>query len=262
MEQSFGALEAVFGDQAGAAEDLARSSARSVGLASADYAQMAAVLGAQLRDMGVAEEDLIPTTEALIARGADMAAMYGGTTADAVQSISSLLRGERDPIEKYAVSIKEATVQAELAAQGLDGLSGEAKTAASTQATLALLMDKSAVAAGTFARESDSAAGSTAIAEASWRNSAATLATVLLPVVAAGAGLLAESPASSKKTRPLVQILVGVIAGLSAAILAANLALKAYRGDPALVAAATNAHRRVEGRRQSRRRSGPGFSGC
>ena len=71
-EQSFGALESVFGDNAEAAKELARASATSVGLATADYAQMSAVLASQLRNMGVAEEQLLPTTESLIKQGADM----------------------------------------------------------------------------------------------------------------------------------------------------------------------------------------------
>ena len=239
VEQSFGALESVFGDQADAAKRMSESAATSVGLASADYAQMAATLASQLRNMGVAEEDLLPMTERLIAQGSDMAATFGGPTSDAVAAISSLLRGERDPIERYGVSIKDATIQAELAAAGLDNLTGEAKTAASTQATLALLTDQTANAQGAFAREADTAAGASARANAQWTNAQAAIGEVLLPLLVAASTILGDVAGWMTENAEVAQILLGVIAGVAAAVLLANIALKAYRAAQVAVQVAT-----------------------
>ena len=239
VEQSYGSLEAVFGKNADAAKAMAEDAASSTGLASAEYAQMAAVLGAQLRNMGVAEKDLLPITESLIGQGADMAATFGGTTAEAVQSISSLLRGERDPIEKYGVSIKDATLEAELAAQGLGDLTGAAETQAKTQATLALLTQQTASAQGQFAREGDTAAVAQQKANAEFTNAAAALGTVLLPVMVMFASLLGDVSAFVGDNTTVVQILVGVIAALAGGIIALNLALKAYKAVQVAVQAAT-----------------------
>ena len=239
MEQAYGSLEAVFGDNAAAAQAMADNAAQSTGLASAEYAQMAAVLGAQLRNMGVAEKDLLPITESLIGQGADMAATFGGTTADAVQSISALLRGERDPIEKYGVTIKDATVQAELAAAGLGDLEGAAKTTATTQATLALLTQQTAASQGQFAKESDTAAVAQQRATAEFTNAAAALGTALLPVMVLLAEILGDVARWVGENTEVVQILAGVIAGFAAAILAANVALKAYRAAQVAVQVAS-----------------------
>ena len=136
---------------------------------------MAAVIGAQLARTGTAQEDLAPSTNELIQLGADLAAQYGGDTADAVAAIGSLMRGERDPIERYAVGINEATIQAYLAAEGLSDLEGEALNQAKTQATLAILFEQTASAQGAFARESDTAAGAAARSTAGWEDAKAAL---------------------------------------------------------------------------------------
>ena len=93
--------------------------AEANGLATSEYQQMAAVVGAQLKAMGKDSGDLAGETDALIDKASDLAATFGGSTADAVAAVGSLLRGERDPIEKYGIAIKEVDVDARLAADGI-----------------------------------------------------------------------------------------------------------------------------------------------
>ena len=142
--------------------------------------------------MGISTDEVAGKTDELITLAADLASMYGGTTADAISAVSSLLRGERDPIEKYAVGIKQADINARLAAEGLSELEGDALKAAETQATLSLLFEQSADAVGNFARESDTAAGSTQIARAEWENAKATLGEQFLPVAVTAADWLSK----------------------------------------------------------------------
>lgn len=192
MEQATGAVTAVFKEQADTVMANAEAAARAVGLSAAEYANSAAVMGSQLRNMGIEQDAVAGKTDELIGLGADLASMFGGTTADAVSAISSLLRGERDPIERYAVSIKQADINARLAAEGLAGLEGEALKQAETQATLALLFEQTADAQGNFARETDTAAGSAQIATAEWENAKAELGEGLLPIATKAAEILAD----------------------------------------------------------------------
>lgn len=183
QQQAFGAVESVYGDAADQVKALARDAASSVGLAASEYAQFAAVLGSQLGNLGVAQEDLIGTQDQLIRTASDLAATFGGTTAEAVEALSSLFRGETDPIERYGVTIKEADVNARLAAQGMEDLTGAARTQAETQARLALVTEQSTAAQGAFAREADTAAGAQQRANAAWENAQATLGEALLPII-------------------------------------------------------------------------------
>lgn len=183
LEQSVGAVESVFGPLAERVRALGDNAAESLGLAESEYLQFAAVTGAQLRNLGVDQDEVIGKTDELIRLGADLAATYGGTTAEAVQALSSLLRGERDPVERYAVSIKQSDINARLAAEGLGDLEGEARRAAETQATLALLSEQTAEAQGQFAREADTAAVSQQRLNAKLEDAKAEIGQALLPIL-------------------------------------------------------------------------------
>ncbi|MFL0202115.1 hypothetical protein ACHFI2_16150, partial [Exiguobacterium acetylicum] len=185
LEQNMGALGSVFKDNAAQMESWATKAAGSVGLAKSEYAGLATVLGSQLRNMGVSSEQLAGQTNSLIGLGADLAAQFGGSTSDAVSALSSLLRGERDPIERYGVSMNEAAVTAKMAEMGLSGLSGEAEKNAKLQATLAILMQQTADAQGAFSRESTTLAGAQQRLAAGTENLFAIFGTSLLPAITA-----------------------------------------------------------------------------
>lgn len=188
LEQAMGGLEAVFKGQFGTMDRFASKAASSVGLAENEYAELATVLGAQLKNMGVSTDKLAGQTNDLVGLGADLAAQFGGSTSEAVAALSSLLRGERDPIERYGVSINEAAVKAKLAEMGLSGLSGEAEKNAKLQATLALLTDQTADAQGAFAREADTLAGAQQRVAAATENVYSKIGTALLPAISAAVG--------------------------------------------------------------------------
>lgn len=234
LQQSTGAVESVFKSQADSIKALAADAADSVGLSANQYQEFASVMGSQLKNLGVAQSDLVPTTDKLITMGADLASMYGGTTADAVEALGAVFRGETDPIEKYGISIKQSDVNARLAAEGLDGLEGEARKQAETQARLAILTEQSADAQGNFARETDTAAGSAQIAAAHWENAKAALGESLLPVATLAAEKMAElAQAVGKNPDAFMKIGVAVV-GATAALYAGLGAIKAWRAATAI----------------------------
>jgi hypothetical protein len=192
LQQSAGAVESVFGAAAAQVKGFGKGAASSVGLAKSQYADLAAIVGSQLTRMGQSQDQAAGSTDKLIGLGADLAATFGGPTSDAVAAIGSLLRGERDPIERYGVGIKAADVEARLAAQGLSKLTGEARAQAESQATLALLFEQTARVQGAAARESDTLAARQQQLGAHFTNLKATLGTALLPAMSAVVGGLAS----------------------------------------------------------------------
>lgn len=209
-EQAVGGVSAIFKENADVVNQWAASADRDLGLTETAYQNSATIIGAQLKNMGIPMDQVAGQTNGLLTMGADLAAQFGGSTSDAVAALSSLLRGERDPIERYGVSINEAMLSAKMAEMGLDGLTGEAERNAKIQATLALLNEQTADAQGAFAREADTAAGAAARQAAMMGNVKATLGEALLPLVTqitqfistsvmpvlqAVAGFLAEHPA-------------------------------------------------------------------
>lgn len=237
-EQSAGAAAAVFKSSYDKISAYARKSATSVGLSSAAYEQMAAVIGSQLKNMGVPMDKVAGKTNKLITRGADLAAMLGGTTKQAVEALSSMLRGELDPIEQYGVSIKQAAIKSKMAEMGLDGLTGAAKKNAKLQATMALLTEQTASATGRFAAEATSAAGAQQIANARWADAQAKLGKVLLPLMVKFAGVLSSVAQWVSKNSGAVTALAAILAGLAAAVLAINGAMMAFKAAAAVATAA------------------------
>jgi hypothetical protein len=181
VEQSFGAIDSVFGKNADVVKRWASDAADAVGLAKSEYGDLAATLGAMLKNSGI--ENYAKQTDNLIRLGADLAATFGGSVSDAVGAVGSLMRGETDPIEQYGVSIKQSDVNARLAAQGLDKLTGKAKVQAEQQARLKLLFQQTTDAQGAFRRESNTLAGAQARLTAKWENAKATLGQKLIPIV-------------------------------------------------------------------------------
>jgi hypothetical protein len=215
LEQSTGGVTAVFGDWAIDIEQAAAGADRALGLSKNSYQELATVLGSQLKNAGMNIGDVTAKTQELIGKGADMAAVFGGTTADAVSALSSALKGEMDPIERYGVSLNQSAIDAKLAAMGLDGLEGSAAQAAKTQAVLALVNEQSAQTMGAAAAESDTAASKMGQLSAMWENGKAALGEKLLPVFVDAATFVQDKvvPAIEKLTEkggPLATIFAQV----------------------------------------------------
>ena len=236
LQQSAGGVEAVFGETAGKIKELSDAASQAVGLSKNEYNELATVMGAQLKNMGVASDEVAGQTEELVNLGADLAATFGGTTADAVSALSSLMRGEADPIERYGVSIKKATIEARLQADGLADLEGEARKAAETQTLLKLLTEQTADAHGAFAREADTAAGQMQRASAEWTNAKAALGEQLLPIVTEAAvkfgefaKWVGEHPNEARQAATAIGVVTGALLGIVGAIKAYKFATEAAK---------------------------------
>lgn len=220
-EQSYGAVESIFADHAQGIIDKSKQAATEVGVSGREYRELSANMGAMLKNMGMPMDEVADKSQNLVGVAADLAATFGGTTKEAVESVTSLLRGETDPIEKYGVSIKQADIEARMAADGLDNLSGEAEKQAKAQTLLKLLTEQTASAQGQFARETDTAAHKQQVATAKYNDAKEAIGTALLPIMAE----LADKAASVAQVlgeHPAIFIAVaGAVGTLSAAIVGA-----------------------------------------
>src|SRR5699024_9790316 len=94
------------------------------GLTKNEFNELGTLMGAQLKNGGTAMDELAPKTNELIGLGADLSSMFGGDTKQAVEALSSALKGERDPIERYGVTLKQASIDAKAAELGFDKVNG------------------------------------------------------------------------------------------------------------------------------------------
>jgi len=192
LEQSTGAIEAVFKSGADQMKAFADTAASSVGLTKNEYQELGTLLGAQLKNGGTSIDQLAGKTNDLIGVAADLAAQFGGTTADAVAALSSALKGERDPIERYGVSLKQASIDAKAAELGFTKVGGSFDNEAQQAATLALIMEQTADAHGAFAREGDTLSHQIQVLKAHLGDFAAKAGGLVLPAVTALASAAIE----------------------------------------------------------------------
>lgn len=184
LEQMQGSLDAVFGSLGDSRVQMTKWSLdadKAVGLSSAAYDQVASVIGSQLKNAGTPMDELAGKTNNLIQQGADMSAVFGGSAADAVDALSSVLKGEYDPIEKYGVSLNATSIAAELASRGQDKLTGAALKQAQTQAALDIVTRQTAQTQGQFAAQSGTAAEKSQQLGAWFDNLQAKVGSYLLP---------------------------------------------------------------------------------
>lgn len=193
LEQSVGAIDSVFKGNAKAMHTWSKGAATSVGLTKNEYNELGVLIGSQLKNGGTAMDQLAPKTNNLIKQGADLSAMFGGTTKDAVSALSSALKGERDPIEKYGVSLKQSSIDAEAARLGYKKVGGALSDQANQAATLSLITKQTKDAQGTFAKESETLAGKQQRLTAQYENAKATIGTALLPIATKFFGFLSDT---------------------------------------------------------------------
>ena len=191
VEQSAGSVESVFGEAADKITSQAEGAAEAFGLSASEFQSSAALIGSMLKNqLGLSADEAADKVDDLTGKAADMAATFGGTTSDAISAIGSLMRGERDPIEKYGVSMSDASIQAYALEKGLAASTDEMTPQIKATAALDLLFEQTADSAGQFARETDTLAGQQQILTAKVENAKAAIGEELAPAVQAAMGAM------------------------------------------------------------------------
>jgi hypothetical protein len=216
LEQQFGALDSIFKGNADEMKVFSKEM-NEIGLSSADAARQSSLIGSLLKGNGLTIEDTAEKTKNLVKLAGDLAATFGGPTADAVSAISSLLKGERDPIERYGVSLKAVDVEAQKLVDAKNGLVFASEREADINATLTLLYQKTADAQGQSAREADSYAGVMGSLTAKFTDMQAEIGQALLPVLTEFSEWL-QTPEGEAKLQEIVDGIVAIIEQLVAAV--------------------------------------------
>ncbi len=199
--------EQIFGGAAGAIQDAAEQMAEAFGTSKQEFMDSAVNFGAVFKGAGKSKEDAAGLGVALAKLGIDMAAFDDVSNAEAFGALSSALRGEFDPLERFRVFLSAAKIEEEALRAGLVK-QGEALTeSAKKQATLNLILAQTADAQGTAAREADQAGskqkaiwGRISNAMADFGQSVAPLWNTVLDVVASAMEGISGWLESNKQT--------------------------------------------------------------
>ncbi len=158
LEQTGRTVDAVFGDSADTITEWGERAAEAAGLSKREVNEAAAVMGQTLLNMGFGAQEAADKVVLLQQRAADLALAFGKDPQDAILAITAAMRGERDTIEKFGVSIRQADVNSRILALGLDTSTAAAKKNSEAIAILDIILSQSASSAGRFADSQDDVA--------------------------------------------------------------------------------------------------------
>ena len=231
--ESANAASVVFKNSKDVILDWGKTAATQAGLSAAEFYQSSAVIGAGLQNAGYSAREAADETINLTKRAADMASIFNTDVKDSMLAIQSALRGESEPIRRYAVSLTEAAVQAKAFELGLVKTGEELDTNAKTQARLALIMEQTSRFAGDFVNTSDELANSTRITTAMVKNEAAEFGKQLLPimldVIKAGRTLIGNLGSMSEEQRRTILTVMALAAGFGPLVIGVTKAIEAVK---------------------------------
>lgn len=212
QEQAMRGLSAVFREQTPLMTKHAQEAA-SMGLSQAEYAEHASRLGAMLKNLGMEQDQLGTSTHDLMMKASDLYSMFGHEQGlgGAVDAIAALLRKERDPIEQFAISVKDIGVQSEMAATGANEL----------DATLSLLHKQMEMGGslGAYARNGDLLTVQLGELKAEVVNAAAALGKDLVPALTSIAQGVKSAVQVFNELPGPVKATIGIIGAFSSALL-------------------------------------------
>jgi len=181
LEESVNAVNVVFKNGAGAILDFGKLAAESVGLANAEFNQLATETGALLVNTGIPISEVSDLTIKLTKRAADLASVFNTDVKLAFSAINQAIRGETEAIRKFSGDVTDASLQTFLFAKGLDTLVSSLSQEEKRLLRVDLLLKQTDVTSGDFLNTQDSLANATRILIARMFNLAAEIGDGFVP---------------------------------------------------------------------------------
>lgn len=183
LGESVNAVQVVFGDASERILQFGKSASTSVGLANAEFNQMATMTGALLKTTGKPLDEVAQMTETLAQRGADLASVFNTDVNDAMSAINQALRGETEAIRRYTGDVTDATLQNYLMSKGLQDNVKDMSESEKRLLRMQVLLEQTSFAQGDFANTSDSLANQQRILNSQFKNISAQIGTAFIPVI-------------------------------------------------------------------------------
>ena len=246
LEESVNAVNVVFGEGAETILNYGETAADAVGLAQSDFNQLATTSGALFQNFGIGAQEAADNTVLLTQRAADLASVHNTDVKDALAALTSALRGETEPLRRYAADVSDATLQAYLHSEGIDTQVSSLSQAEKGLLRFEVAMAQTEVVQGDFQNTADSLANSSRILFANIKDLRAELGQHLLPILApivqtileAVQGVVGWAEANPTAARTIM-LVVAALGGLALAVGGVLLAVSLLTGAVTALGVAT-----------------------
>lgn len=167
LEQNMGGASAVFGEHADAMVAKAGEAFSKMGLSASDYLATANKMGALFQGSGFGIEESATIASDAMQRAADVASIMGLDVSAAMEAVAGAAKGNFTMMDNLGVAINDTTLQLYAQEKGLGKLE---TTQDKVSAAMQMFMEKTEYAAGNYAKENETLAGSMTTLKAAWDN--------------------------------------------------------------------------------------------
>lgn len=182
LEEVQNVVDVTFGEGAKKVNEFAQSAAKAYGLSELSAKQYASTMGAMLKSMGLADEEVQSMSTSLTGLAGDMASFYNISSDDAFEKLRAGISGEAEPLKQLGINLSVANLEAYALSQGITASYNSMSEAEKVALRYNYIMATTADAQGDFARTSDSLANQLRILQMQGESLAAVVGTALLPV--------------------------------------------------------------------------------
>lgn len=170
LEQNMGGSEAVFKEHAGKMQETAKTAFSDMGLSTSDFLATANKMGALFQGAGFDIETSATMSSDAMQRAADVASIMGIDTASAMEAIAGAAKGNFTMMDNLGVAMNDTTLQAYALSKGIDKSTQDMTNQEKIGLAMEMFMEKTAYAAGNYAKENETLAGSLGTAKAALSN--------------------------------------------------------------------------------------------
>lgn len=170
LEQNMGGSEAVFKEHAEKMQETAKEAYKNMGLSQTEFLATANKMGALFQGAGFSIEESASISSDAMQRAADVASIMGIDTASAMEAIAGAAKGNFTMMDNLGVAMNDTTLQAYALEKGIKKSTSEMTNQEKIGLAMEMFMDKTAYAAGNYAKENETLAGSLGTAKAALSN--------------------------------------------------------------------------------------------
>lgn len=170
LEQNIGGSEAVFGEFANTVQTVGAKAFETMGLAQSEYLATANKMGALMQGAGLDIETSMNLSTEAMQRAADVASIMGIDTTAAMESVAGAAKGNFTMMDNLGVAMNATTIEAYALSKGIDTSYASMDNATKVQLAMEMFLENTAYAAGNYAKENETLAGSLSTAKAALTN--------------------------------------------------------------------------------------------
>ena len=220
-------VDVAFGKSSKIIDEWATTTLDSFGLNELSAKQFAGTLGAMLKSSGMTGDKVTEMSMKVTELAGDMASFYNLEGEEAFNKLRSGISGETEPLKALGINMSVANLEAYALSQGIKESYSEMSQAEQVMLRYNYLLQATGDAQGDFARTSDSFSNQQKLLSENWKAFTGELATNVLPILAAGIGVLNGAIGFLADNWGVIS---PILAGLAAAIALVNAPLIAQAG--------------------------------